>query len=61
MKRILTALILIVAVLALLFFGQLWMITLFAAVVAELAAYEFLQLAAVGARAHGATLRVPLW
>jgi len=61
MKRIFTALILIAAVLALLFFGQLWMVTLFAAVVAELAAYEFLQLAAVGARAHGATLRIPLW
>jgi len=61
MKRILTALILIAAVLALFFFGQLWMITLFAALVAELAAYEFLQLAAVGARAHGATLRIPLW
>jgi len=61
MKRIATALILITAVLALLFFGQLWMITLFAALVAELAVYEYLQLAAVGARAHGATLRIPVW
>ena len=61
MKRILTAVILIAAVLALVFFGQLWMITLFAAIVAELAAYEYLQLAAVGARSHGVTLRIPLW
>ncbi len=61
MKRILTAIVLIAAVLALLFFGQLWMITLFAALVAELAAYEFLQLAAVGARTHGATIRIPVW
>ena len=61
MKRILTALVLILAVFALLFFGNLWMITLAAAAVAELAAYEFLQLAAVGARLHGASLRIPLW
>jgi phosphatidate cytidylyltransferase len=61
MKRILTALVLIAAVLALIFFGKLWMITLFAAIVAELAAYEYLQLAAVGAESHGAKLRIPLW
>ncbi|MEO6912271.1 MAG: phosphatidate cytidylyltransferase, partial [Edaphobacter sp.] len=61
MKRILTATVLIVAVFALIFFGQLWMITLFAAIVAELAAYEYLQLAAVGAEAHGAKLRIPFW
>jgi phosphatidate cytidylyltransferase len=61
MKRILTAIILIAAVFALIFFGKLWMITLFAAIVAELAAYEYLQLAAVGAEAHGAKLRIPLW
>ncbi len=61
MKRILTALVLIFAVFALLFFGKLWMITVAAALVAELAAYEFLQLAAVGARLHGASLRIPLW
>jgi phosphatidate cytidylyltransferase len=61
MKRILTAIILILAVFALLFFGQLWMITLFAALVAELAAYEYLKLAAVGAEAHGASLRIPIW
>jgi phosphatidate cytidylyltransferase len=61
MKRILTATILILAVLALIFFGKLWMLTLFAAIAAELAAYEYLQLAAVGAEANGAKLRIPLW
>jgi phosphatidate cytidylyltransferase len=61
MKRILTAIVLILAVFALVFFGKLWMITLCAAIVAELAAYEYLQLAAVGAEAHGAKLRIPLW
>jgi phosphatidate cytidylyltransferase len=61
MKRILTALVLILAVFALIFFGQLWMITLFSAIVAELAAYEYLKLAAVGAEAHGAKLRIPIW
>jgi phosphatidate cytidylyltransferase len=61
MKRILTAAVLILAVLALIFFGKLWMITFFSAIVAELAAYEYLQLAAVGAEAHGAKLRIPIW
>ena len=61
MKRIFTAAVLILAVFALIFFGQLWMITLFAAVVAELAAYEYLKLAAVGAESHGARLRIPAW
>jgi phosphatidate cytidylyltransferase len=61
MKRILTAIVLILAVFALIFFGQLWMITLFAAIIAELAAYEYLQLAAVGAETHGAKLRIPFW
>jgi phosphatidate cytidylyltransferase len=61
MKRILTALILILAVFALIFFGQLWMITLAAGIVAELATYEYLKLAAVGAESHGAQLRIPIW
>lgn len=61
MKRILTATVLIVAVFGLIFFGQLWMITLAAAIVAQLAAYEYLKLAAVGAEAHGAHLRIPVW
>jgi phosphatidate cytidylyltransferase len=30
-------------------------------IVAELAAYEYLKLAAVGAQTHGATLRIPVW
>lgn len=60
MKRVLTAVVLILLVFALLFFGRLWMITLAAALVAELAVYEYLQLAAVGATAHGARLRIPL-
>lgn len=61
MKRILTAAVLILAVFALLFFGQLWMLTLACALVAELAAYEYLKLAAVGAEAHNAHLRIPAW
>ena len=61
MKRILTALILILAVFALIFFGQLWMITLAAAIVAELATYEYLKLAAAGAESRGASLRIPIW
>ncbi len=61
MKRILTAVVLILAVLALIFFGKQWMITLFSAIVAELAAYEYLKLAAVGAESHGAKLRIPIW
>jgi phosphatidate cytidylyltransferase len=61
MKRILTAIVLALAVFALIFFGQLWMITLFAAIIAELAAYEYLKLASVGAEAHDAKLRIPIW
>ena len=61
MKRILTAIVLILAVFALIFFGQLWMITLATAIVAELATYEYLKLAAVGAESHGAQLRIPIW
>lgn len=60
MKRILTALVLIVAVFALVFFGRLWMIIVAALLVAELAAFEFLALAKVGAETHGARLRIPL-
>lgn len=61
MKRVLTAIILIAAVLALIFFGKLWMLTLFAAIIAVLAAYEYLQLAAVGAETNDAKLRIPFW
>ena len=55
MKRILTALVLIVLVGLLLFFGKLWMVTLFAALVATLAAIEFRQLSASGGNP------IPLW
>ena len=61
MKRILTATVLIFTVFALIFFGNIWLLTLFSAIVAELAAYEYLKLAAVGAEAHGAKLRIPIW
>ena len=61
MKRILTATVLILAVFGLIFFGNLWMMTLFSVIVAELAAYEYLKLAAVGAEAHDARLRIPIW
>jgi phosphatidate cytidylyltransferase len=61
MKRILTATILILAVFALIFFGQLGMITLAAGIIAELAAYEYLKLAAVGAESHGLKLCIPVW
>jgi phosphatidate cytidylyltransferase len=55
MKRIFTAIVLILGVVALIFFGQLWMLTLFACVVAELAAYEYLGLA------NSTTGRIPAW
>jgi phosphatidate cytidylyltransferase len=61
MTRILTATVLILVVFALIFFGNIWLMTLFAAIVAELAAYEYLKLASVGAEAHGAKLRIPIW
>ena len=61
MKRILTATVLILLVFGLIFFGQLWMITLFAALIAELAAYEYLKLASVGAEVHGTKLSIPSW
>jgi phosphatidate cytidylyltransferase len=55
MKRILTAALLIVAVLALIFFGQQWMLIVAVGLVAELAAYEYLVLANAGGN------RVPAW
>jgi len=55
MKRILTAILLILIVVALIFKGQPWMLTLAAGLVAELAAYEYLTLANTGG-AH-----VPAW
>lgn len=55
MKRILTAILLISGVVAIIFLGQLWMLTLVACITAELAAYEYLALAKAG----GAN--IPLW
>ena len=60
MKRILTAVVLILGVFALVFFGQLWMIILASVIVAELAAYEYLQLANQTSLASSES-RIPLW
>jgi len=58
MKRILTAIVLIAAVFALIVYGQFWMITLAAAIVAMLAAFEYRQLANAAAPVRS---RIPLW
>lgn len=55
MRRILTASVLIVAVVALVLFGTPSMITVFSAIVAGLAAYEYVKLAEAGGSP------VPLW
>jgi len=55
MKRILTAALLIFFVVLLIFRGQPWMLTLASALIAELAAYEYLRLANIS----GA--RIPVW
>jgi phosphatidate cytidylyltransferase len=55
MKRILTAIVLIALVAALIFFGKLWMVTAFAAIVAILAAWEFRAFASSGG------CPIPLW
>ena len=48
MKRVLTAILLILCVVALIFLGQLWMLALATCLVAELAAWEYLALANAG-------------
>ena len=48
MKRILTAILLILGVVALIFLGQLWMLTAVACLIAELAAFEYVTLANSG-------------
>jgi phosphatidate cytidylyltransferase len=54
MKRILTATLLILGVVALIFLGQLWMLTVVACLIAELAAFEYVALAnSRGARTPG--------
>ena len=55
MKRIVTAILLILCVVALIFLGQLWMLALATCLVAELAAYEYLTLANSGGG------RIPVW
>ena len=55
MTRILTALVLITLVVALVLYGPLWLIAVFAAVVAGLAAYEYRALA------HEKAVHIPLW
>ncbi|MGA7157064.1 MAG: phosphatidate cytidylyltransferase [Acidobacteriaceae bacterium] len=55
MKRILTAIVLVAIVVALLFFGRLWMVTLAAGVVAILAALEF------RAFTNSGGCPIPLW
>jgi phosphatidate cytidylyltransferase len=55
MKRIVTAIVLIALVAALVFLGKLWMVTVFAAIVAGLAALEFRTFARVGG------CPIPVW
>ena len=55
MKRIVTAALLVLVVVLLIFLGQLWMLTLAAALIAELAAYEYLRLA------NSSGARIPGW
>jgi phosphatidate cytidylyltransferase len=55
MKRILTAVVLIVVVFGLIFLAPLWLIAVFAALVAALAAYEYRDLA------HQKDVHIPLW
>jgi phosphatidate cytidylyltransferase len=55
MKRILTAIVLIALVAALIFFGKLWMVTVFAGLVALLAAWEFRTFAIAGG------CPIPIW
>jgi phosphatidate cytidylyltransferase len=55
MKRILTAILLIFGVVALIFLGQIWMLTLATCLVAELAAYEYLTLS------NSTGARIPAW
>ena len=55
MKRILTAIVLIAAVMAIVFLGPLWLMAATAAIVAMLAAYEYRDLA------HQKDVYIPLW
>src|ERR1700692_1796599 len=55
MKRILTAVVLILVVFAVVFLGHLWMVAVLAALIAELAGYEYVQLA------DATGLKIPIW
>jgi phosphatidate cytidylyltransferase len=55
MKRIVTAVVLIAFIFAIIFLGQLWMLTLTACIIAELAAFEYLSLA------NSSGARIPWW
>jgi len=55
MKRVLTAILLILAVVALIFLGQLWMLMIATCLIAELATYEYLTLANSG------SAQIPAW
>lgn len=55
MKRILTAVVLIAVVFAVVFLGQLWMVAVLAALIAELAAFEYGQLAKTSG------INIPIW
>jgi phosphatidate cytidylyltransferase len=61
MKRILTGVVLIVVVVGLVLRGEPWMISIFAAIVAMLAAYEYRALAHQGGIAPEADVYIPLW
>ena len=61
MKRIVTALVLIVIVVALVLRGEPWMISIAAALVAMLASWEYRGLAHEGSLAPEADVHIPLW
>jgi phosphatidate cytidylyltransferase len=55
MKRIVTAVVLIAVVFAVVFLGQLWMVAVLAALIAELAAFEY------GHLAKASGINIPIW
>jgi len=61
MKRILTATVLILAVFALIFFGQLWMITLSALSSPSSQPTSTSSWPQSAPKPHGAKLRIPIW
>jgi phosphatidate cytidylyltransferase len=61
MKRILTATVLILAVLAILFLGPPWLLAIAGAIVASLSVLEYRGLAREGAAAAGQSLEIPIW